>query len=122
MEGVLEFEGEIYEFRDYRKGKWFNKGKLIFEGEYYKDEKWKGREKKYDERTNELEGEYEYSLGKKNGKGIEYFKGGKIRFEGEYLNERKWNGKGYNPKGELIYEIKNGQGDIKKYDFNGNEN
>ena len=68
-----------------------------------------------------MEGEYEYSLGKKNGKAIEYFKGGKIRFEGEYLNNRKWNGKGYAPSGELIYEIKNGKGHIKEFDFNGNE-
>ena len=60
-------------------------------------------------------------VGKKNGKAIEYFKGGKTRFEGEYLNNRKWNGKGYNANGEVIYEIKNGKGDIKEFDFNGNE-
>ena len=27
----------------YRKGKWFNEGKLKFEGEYYYDEEWKGK-------------------------------------------------------------------------------
>ena len=121
-EGNLEFEGEINEFMKYRKGKWLNNGRLEFEGEYYDNKEWKGKKKKYDDNSTELEAEYEYSLGKKNGKAIEYYNGGKIRFEGEYLNDRKWNGKGYNPNGELIYEIKNGKGDIKEYDFNGNEN
>ena len=50
---------------------------------------------------------------------IEYFKGGKIRFEGEYLNGEKWYGKGYNPNGELVYEIKNGKTTGKEYDFDG---
>ena len=36
-EGNLEFEGEINEFMLYRKGKWFDKGKLKFEGEYYQN-------------------------------------------------------------------------------------
>ena len=105
----------------YRKGKWFDKGKLKFEGEYYQNREWKGKKYEYDNESKELEKEYKYSYGFKNGKIIEYYKGGKIRFEGEYLNDRKWNGKGYNPKGELIYKIKNGQGDIKEFDFNGNE-
>ena len=118
-DGFLEYEGKINEFMKYRKGKWFNEGKLIFEGEYFEDKKYKGKKKKYD--NDELKGEYEYSLGKKNGKAIEYFKGGNIRFEGEFLNGRKWNGKGYEPHGELIYEIKNGKGDIKEFDFDGNE-
>ena len=55
------------------------------------------------------------------GKAIEYFKGGNIRFEGEYLNDRKWKGNGYNPDGKLIYEIKNGKGNIKELDFYGDE-
>ena len=104
----------------YRKWKWFNRGKLEFEGEYFIDNGFKGKKKEYDD-SNELEGEYEYSLGKKNGNAIEYFKGGNIRFEGEYLNDRKWNGKGYDPDGKLIYEIKNGKGDIKEFDFYGDE-
>ena len=65
-EGNLEFEGEINEFMDYRKGKWFNKGKLQFEGEYYEGNERKGKGKKYDDNSKELEGEYEYSLWKKN--------------------------------------------------------
>ena len=46
-EGNLEFEGEINEFISYKKGKWFNKGKIKFEGEYYDDHEWKGRKKKW---------------------------------------------------------------------------
>ena len=120
-EGNLEFEGEINEFIGYKKGKWFDEGKLKFEGEFYNKKEWKGKKNLYDNESKELEGEYEYLYGFKNEKVIEFYKGGKIRFEGEYLNDIKWNGKGYNPKGELIYEIKNGKGDIKKFDFNGNE-
>ena len=48
----------------YRKWKWFNKGKLEFEGEYFIDNEFKGKKKEYDD-SNELQGEYEYSLGKK---------------------------------------------------------
>ena len=72
----------------------------------------------------------QYLNGEKNGKRKEYYKNGKIRFEGEYLNDvrikgkeyyifdgeleyegeyrfnRKWNGKGYDKKGNTIYEIK----------------
>ena len=81
----------------------------------------KGKKYEYDNESKELEKEYKYSYGFKNGKIIEYYKGGKIRFEREYLNDRKWNGKGYKPKGELIYEIKNAKGNIKEFDFNGNE-
>ena len=45
---------------------------------------------------------------------------GKLAFEGEYLSERNWNGKGYDEKGNLIYELINGNGKIKEYnnDFN----
>ena len=37
------------------------------------------------------------------------------------MNDRKWNGKGYGPDCKLIYEIKNGKGDIKEFDFYGDE-
>ena len=42
---------------------------------------------------------------KRNGKGKEYYDDGELKFEGEYKNGQKWNGKGYNHKGEIIYEI-----------------
>ena len=40
-------------------------------------------------------------------------------FEGEYLNGKKWNGKGYDINNNIIYELKNGKGFIKEYDFYG---
>ena len=73
----------------YRKGKWFDEGKLKFEGEFYNNKGWKWKKNLYDNESKELEGEYEYSYGFKNGKVIEFYKGGKIRFEGEYLNDIK---------------------------------
>ena len=39
----------------------------------------------------------------------------KLRYEGKYLNGKLWNGKGYDNKGNLEYEIKNGKGHIKEY-------
>ena len=62
--------------------------------------------------------EGEYLNGKRNGKGKKYYKHyeeGGLKFEGEYLNGKKWNGKGYDMYGNLVYEIKNGSGYIKKY-------
>ena len=38
-----------------------------------------------------------------------------LQFEGEYLEGKKWNGKGYNINGNIDFEIKNGKGNIKKY-------
>ena len=44
----------------------------------------------------------------------------KLIFEGEYLNGKKnRKGKGYNLKGDIVYEIKNGNGIIKDYYSNG---
>ena len=118
-DGNLEFEGEYLYGKNHGYGK--NKegvhGKLKFEGEYYYGKKWKGKFYDYDYSTVELEEEYEYLYGEKNGKVIAYFKGGKIRFEGEYLKDEKWNGKGYNPNGELVYEIKNGKATGLEYNF-----
>ena len=83
----LIFEGEYLNGKRNGKGKEFKKNKLIFEGEYLN--------------------------GKRNGKGKEYSDfNGKLIFEGEYLNGRKWNGKMYS-----FYELKNGNGKIKEYDY-----
>ena len=38
-----------------------------------------------------------------------------MKFEGEFLNGKKWNGYGYDPSGNLIYEIKCGRGLFKEY-------
>ena len=48
-----------------------------------------------------------------NGKGKEYYDG-KLIFEGEYLIDKKWNGKGYDSLKNIIYELKDGKGIIKK--------
>ena len=59
----------------------------------------------------------EYKNGEINGKVKEYYYDGKLIFEGEYLNGKKWNGKGYNDKNQIIYELKEGKGYMKEYDF-----
>ena len=38
-------------------------------------------------------------------------------FEGEYLKGKKWNGKGININGNIEFEIKNGNGKVKEYNF-----
>ena len=37
-------------------------------------------------------------------------------FEGEYLEGKKWNGKGYDKNGNIIYELKDGNGFFIEYD------
>ena len=61
----------------------------MFEGEYLNDYKRKG--KKY---NNE-----------------------RLEYEGDYIFDIKWNGKGYDEKGNIIYELKNGNGKVKEYDL-----
>ena len=39
----------------------------------------------------------------------------KLKFEGEYLDGKRWKGKGYNPDGNLEFEMENGLGYIKEY-------
>jgi len=55
----------------------------------------------------------EYKNGERNGKGKEYDESDYLLYEGEYLNGKKWNGKGYDREGNILYEIKNGNGEIK---------
>ena len=59
----------------------------------------------------------EYLYGERNGKGSEYFRNGKLQFEGEYINGKKWNGKGYDEKGNIEFEIKDGKGTVIEYKF-----
>ena len=40
-------------------------------------------------------------------------------FEGEYLNGNKWNDFGYNKNGIIDFEIKNGNGKLKEYNYDG---
>ena len=62
-------------------------GKFGFEGEFICDKKVKGK--------NYINGILEY--------------------EGEYLYDKKWNGKGYDKNHNIIYEIINGNGNIREY-------
>ena len=47
-------------------------------------------------------------------KGKHYFEG-LLEYEGEYLFDLKYNGRGYDEKGNLIYELKNGTGKVKEF-------
>ena len=138
---ILIFEGEYLNGKRKGKGKeYYNNGNLKFEGEYLNDKIWNGKVEEYGnfgllifkgeylngERNgkgreyhdgSELLFEGEYLNGKRNGKGKEYFNNGNLKFEGEYLNGKIWNGKGYNIDGILEFEIKEGKGTIKIYDY-----
>ena len=39
----------------------------------------------------------------------------KLEYEGTFLYNEKWNGKGYDENGNIIYELKNGNGKVKEY-------
>ena len=125
-------KGYIKEYNDYT-------GKLVFEGEYLYGDK-NGKAKEYYIYDGKLKFEGEYLNGKRNGNGKlydcrdmlefegEYFNGykkkgkayiaEKLEFEGEYILNIKSNGKGYDGKGNVVYEIINGNGKIIEYDEN----
>ena len=85
---------------------------LIFEGNYYK-----GIGKEYNSFGNIIY-EGEYLNGKRNGNGKVYYINGKVLFEGEFLNGKKFHIKEYDKNGNVIYELKNGNGFIKEYGYN----
>ena len=80
--------------------------KLIFEGEYINGEL-NGKVKIRDK----FEGEYIDNHIKKG----RYYINGKLEYEGDYLFGKKWNGKGYDENGNVIYELKNGNGTSREY-------
>ena len=55
----------------------------------------------------------EYLNGKRNGKGREYYDNNNLKYQGEYKEGKIWNGKGYDIKGKLEFEVKNGNGKVK---------
>ena len=99
------------------KGKEYDKGKLIFEGDYLNVEKnGEGKEYTYEYTKNKIGQneeimenqillfEGEYLNGKRNGKGKEFNKYEDVIFEGEYLQGKR-NGKGKEYKNsQLIFE------------------
>ena len=136
-DGNLSFEGEY--LNGYRwNGRGYNKygiltlelkdgkgkgeiflQKVTYEGGFL-DGKKNGKGKEYYENFLIFEGEY--LNGEKNGKGKEYLKIGYSKkpilfFEGEYLNGKRWNGKGYDSDGKLDFEVKDGKGRGKEYEF-----
>ena len=130
-QGILKFEGQYLNGERNGKGKEYDEnGELISEKEYlngnileykgYKDENGqdKGEGKEFDILFNMLIYEGEYLNRKRHGKGKEYFSE-KLIFEGEYKNNKRWDGHGYDNKGNIIYELKDGKGLIKEYDSNG---
>ena len=40
-----------------------------------------------------------------------------IKFEGDYINGNRYNGKGYNEFNNIIYELKQGRGFLKEFNF-----
>ena len=56
-------------------------------------------------------GQYLYN---KRIKGKYYIKG-ILEYEGEFLFNKKWNGKGYDIYGNILYELNNGNGNVKEY-------
>ena len=120
--GQLIFEGEYLNGKRNGEGKEYNGHMgLIFEGEYLNGKRWNG--KVYNQGNNETN----YL---KEGKGFikDYFikdtfikfNNNILEFEGDYLNGNKWNGKGYDLKGNIIYELNNGNGTVREYDNLGN--
>ena len=90
--GNLKFEGEYSNGKRKGKGKEFNYNReLVFEGEYLYDQKIKGK----------------------------YYINEKLEYEGEYLYNQKWNGKGYDEYRNIIYELINGNGKVKEYNYKG---
>ena len=89
----LIYEGEFLYGNKHGKGKEYNlDGDLIFEGEFL----------------------YNYRV-----KGKAYINE-RLEYEGEYLFDRKYNGIGYDQNGNIIYDLKNGRGKVKEYDYYGN--
>ena len=77
----------------------------IKSGKYKIGEK-NGNGKEYNFK-NKLIFEGEYLNGKRNGKGKEYNSNDELIFEGEYKNGIKLSGKGYDSKGNILYEMIN---------------
>ena len=90
-------------------------GKLLYEGEFLNDKRHGIGKEYYDEKL-KFEGEYLYGW-KVKGK---FYINDKLRYEGEYLLDKFYNGKGYDENGNVIFELKNGNGKVIEYYDNGN--
>ena len=114
--GKLTFDGEFLNGKRNGNGKEYYKKNIIYEGEYSKGER-HGKGKEYDNNGN-LIFDGEFRKGKKwNGKIKRYNNDTVIKLEGVYLNGKLWNAKRYDSKNNILYEIKDGKGYIKEFDF-----
>jgi len=113
LSGNIKYEGEYLSGNKNGKGREYDiiSGKLRYEGEYLNGNK-NGKGKEYDD-NGELKFEGDYFYDHKL-KGKEYINR-ILEFEGEYLYDKKWNGKGYDKNGNIIYELDNGNGNVKEY-------
>ena len=104
------------------KGKIFL-NEIIYEGGILNGKKNGQGKEYYSYLTDTLIYEGEFLNDERNGKGKEYLKEGEysktpvLFFEGEYLNGKRWNGKGYDNHGNLDFEVKDGKGREKEYNF-----
>ena len=90
-------------------------GKLGFEGEYLNG-KINGYGKEYDYEDELIfEGEYLYNHRIKG----KIYLNNKLEYEGEILFDKKYNGKGYDEMGNITYELNNGNGKVKEYNYDG---
>ena len=136
---ILIYEGEFLNDRRNGKGEEYYEGQLIFKGVYLNGKRWNGKYRSFNNLNRlEFKGELingerkgkEYHFGiliyegeylnvQKNGKGREYYKNGKIKFEGEFILDVKWNGNMFDPYGNFIFKMSNGEGNGKEYDNDG---
>ena len=109
--------GTIYEIKEGYGNviEYYDSKKMEFDIEYSNGERAKGKVKQYFDDGKTLLFECELKDNELNGQGRHYSYNGNIRFEGEYVKGKRWNGKGYNDKGELEYELKDGCGMVKQY-------
>ena len=121
LNGKRNGKGEEYKQReentDLRYNNIIDDSDIIFEG-FYKNDKKNGFGRKYEypgDKNPKFEGEYLNDL--KEGLGKQYFSNGKLKFQGEYKKGKKWNGKGYDLDGNIIYELIDGKGLFKKYEY-----
>ena len=73
--------------------------------------------KRLNVQTNMVEFESELLNGELYGKIKKYYYNGVLKFEGECINGKNWNGKGYDIKNKISYELKNGAGFVKEYNY-----
>ena len=138
LNGKRNGKGKEYYFNNISYGDVFDYSsiittKLMFEGEFLNGIRWNGKIFDKDNNFTEIKNgkgnikvfnqdgdlifEGEYLNGKRNGKGKEYNKYNKLIFDGEFKNDKRWNGKGYDGLNNLAYELINGKGKVKDFEY-----